>query len=43
MTTSAPSIRTHYDSLFIGGRWVPPSTSEVIDVWSPANQRHVGR
>jgi aldehyde dehydrogenase (NAD+) len=35
--------KTEWDKLFIGGKWVEPSTSEVIDVHSPATGEHVGR
>ena len=41
MTQSA--YTTEYDRLFIGGRWVEPSTSEVIEVRSPATGEYVGR
>lgn len=36
-------LRTEYDTLFIGGRWVPPSTEQRIDVCSPATGELVGR
>ena len=32
-----------YDRLFIGGEWVEPSSSSVIDVVSPTNGEPVGR
>ena len=34
---------TEYDKLFIGGKWVEPSTSEVIQVFSPATGEKVGQ
>jgi aldehyde dehydrogenase (NAD+) len=34
---------TEYDSLFIGGKWVTPSTDEVIVVRSPATGELVGK
>jgi aldehyde dehydrogenase (NAD+) len=37
------AYRTEYDKLFIGGRWVEPSTSEVIEVHSPATGQYVGK
>jgi aldehyde dehydrogenase (NAD+) len=33
----------NYDKLFIGGRWVEPSTSQVIEVFSPATRAKVGQ
>src|SRR5699024_3845559 len=33
---------TEYDTLFIGGKWVSPHSSERIDVTSPATLEHVG-
>ena len=42
MTQSAAAIRTEFDKLFIGGHWVEPSTSEVIEVFSPATGEKVG-
>ena len=41
MTQSA--YKTEYDKLFIGGKWVEPSTSEVIEVHSPATGEYVGK
>jgi betaine-aldehyde dehydrogenase len=41
MTQAA--YKTEYDKLFIGGKWVEPSTSEVIEVHSPATGEYVGR
>jgi aldehyde dehydrogenase (NAD+) len=35
--------KTEWDKLFIGGRWVEPSTDEVIEVHSPATGEYVGR
>jgi len=37
------AYKTEYDKLFIGGRWVEPSTSEVIEVHSPATGQYVGK
>jgi aldehyde dehydrogenase (NAD+) len=34
---------TEYDELFIGGRWVEPSTREIIEVHSPATGAYVGK
>lgn len=36
------SMDQHYESLFIGGRWVPPSSARRIDVISPSTERPVG-
>ena len=36
-------IKTEYDKLFIGGKWTEPSTSEVIEVHSPATGEYVGK
>ncbi len=41
MTQTA--YQTEYDKLFIGGKWVEPSTSEVIEVHSPATGAYVGK
>ena len=41
--TAAPTHKTEYDKLFIGGAWVSPSTSEVIEVFSPATGAKVGQ
>jgi betaine-aldehyde dehydrogenase len=41
MTQTA--YRTEYDKLFIGGKWVEPSSSEIIEVHSPATGQYVGR
>ncbi|WP_123027927.1 aldehyde dehydrogenase [Mycolicibacterium stellerae] len=35
--------QTEYDTLFIGGRWVQPSTADVIEVFSPATGEKVGQ
>jgi acyl-CoA reductase-like NAD-dependent aldehyde dehydrogenase len=35
--------KTEWDKLFIGGSWVEPSTSEVIEVFSPATGEKVGQ
>ncbi len=44
MTPSVDTAyRTEYDKLFIGGKWVEPSTSQVIDVYSPATGEKVGQ
>ncbi|WP_193044900.1 aldehyde dehydrogenase [Mycolicibacterium baixiangningiae] len=45
-TVQAGADTTHkstWDKLFIGGQWVEPSTSEVIDVHSPATGEKVGQ
>ena len=34
--TQSTAFKTDWDKLFIGGKWVEPSTSEVIEVHSPA-------
>ncbi len=36
-------VKTEWDKLFIGGAWVEPATSEVIEVRSPATGKLVGR
>ncbi len=41
MTQTA--YRTEFDKLFIGGKWVEPSTSDVIEVHSPATGQYVGK
>ena len=44
MTQSVDTAyQTEYDKLFIGGKWVEPSTSEVIEVFSPATGQKVGQ
>ena len=35
--------KTEWDKLFIGGKWTTPSTSDVIEVHSPATGEYVGR
>ncbi len=37
------AYKTQYDKLFIGGKWVEPSTSDVIEVFSPATGEKVGQ
>ena len=37
------AYKTEYDKLFIGGKWVEPSTSDVIEVFSPATGEKVGQ
>ena len=39
MTQTA--YKTEYDKLFIGGKWVEPSTADVIEVRSPATGEYV--
>lgn len=41
MTQTA--YKTEYDKLFIGGKWVKPSTADVIEVHSPATGEYVGK
>jgi aldehyde dehydrogenase (NAD+) len=41
MTQTA--YRTEFDKLFIGGKWVEPATSDVIEVRSPATGEYVGK
>lgn len=43
MTQSSTATRTEFDKLFIGGHWVEPSTTEVIEVFSPATGEKVGQ
>ncbi len=43
MTQSTVAYKTEYDKLFIGGKWTEPSTSEVIEVHSPATGEYVGK
>jgi betaine-aldehyde dehydrogenase len=40
---AAAEYRTQWDKLFIGGKWVEPATSDVIEVHSPATGELVGR
>jgi acyl-CoA reductase-like NAD-dependent aldehyde dehydrogenase len=37
------AYKTTYDKLFIGGKWVEPSSTEVIEVFSPATGQKVGQ
>jgi aldehyde dehydrogenase (NAD+) len=37
------AFKTEYDKLFIGGKWVEPSTDDVIEVHSPATGEYVGK
>jgi acyl-CoA reductase-like NAD-dependent aldehyde dehydrogenase len=37
------AYKTEYDKLFIGGKWVEPSSAEVIEVFSPATGQKVGQ
>ena len=37
------AYKTEWDKLFIGGKWVEPATSEVIEVHSPATGELVGK
>ena len=41
--TAGSAYKTDYDKLFIGGQWVAPSTSDVIEVFSPATGEKVGQ
>ncbi len=41
--TQSTAFRTEWDKLFIGGKWVEPATSEVIEVHSPATGELVGK
>lgn len=34
---------TDFDTLFLGGHWTTPSTTETLDVFSPATEERVGR
>jgi betaine-aldehyde dehydrogenase len=43
MTSVKTAYRTEYDKLFIGGVWTPPTTTEVIEVHSPATGEYVGK
>jgi acyl-CoA reductase-like NAD-dependent aldehyde dehydrogenase len=42
-TSHDTAYKTEYDKLFIGGKWVEPTTSEVIEVFSPATGEKVGQ
>ena len=41
--TQSVAFKTEWDKLFIGGKWVEPSSSEVIEVHSPATGELVGK
>ncbi|AKS36186.1 aldehyde dehydrogenase [Mycolicibacterium goodii] len=41
--SAAPAATTNWDKLFIGGQWVEPSSSEIIEVFSPASGEKVGQ
>ncbi|ABM11089.1 MULTISPECIES: aldehyde dehydrogenase [Mycolicibacterium] len=41
--TQSTTFRTEWDKLFIGGKWVEPATSDVIEVHSPATGELVGK
>ncbi|MCG5432031.1 aldehyde dehydrogenase [Mycobacterium sp. MYCO198283] len=41
--TQTVAFKTEYDKLFIGGRWVEPSSPDVIEVFSPATGQKVGQ
>lgn len=41
--TQSTTFRTEWDKLFIGGKWVEPSSFEVIEVHSPATGELVGK
>ncbi|MGV0656565.1 aldehyde dehydrogenase [Mycolicibacterium thermoresistibile] len=41
--TQSVAFKTEWDKLFIGGKWVQPSSSEVIEVHSPATGELVGK
>ncbi|BBZ63197.1 aldehyde dehydrogenase [Mycolicibacterium monacense] len=43
MTQTVQEHKTTWDKLFIGGQWVAPSTSDVIEVFSPATGQKVGQ
>lgn len=43
MTSVKTAYKTEYDKLFIGGKWTEPSTTEVIEVHSPATGEYVGK
>ena len=36
------SLKTHYESLYIGGSWVKPKGSEVYTVINPATEEAIG-
>ena len=41
--TQTVAFKTEWDKLFIGGKWVEPSSTEVIEVHSPATGEKVGQ
>ncbi|MBP2454903.1 aldehyde dehydrogenase [Mycolicibacterium lutetiense] len=41
--TQSTALKTTWDKLFIGGQWTDPSTSDVIEVFSPATGEKVGQ
>jgi betaine-aldehyde dehydrogenase len=41
--TQSVAFKTEWDKLFIGGTWVEPSSSQVIEVHSPATGELVGK
>ncbi|ANI37530.1 aldehyde dehydrogenase [Mycolicibacterium vaccae 95051] len=41
--TQSTAFKTEWDKLFIGGKWVEPATSDVIEVHSPATGEKVGQ
>ncbi|MDT7731754.1 MAG: aldehyde dehydrogenase, partial [Mycobacterium sp.] len=41
--TQSTAFKTEWEKLFIGGKWVEPSSSEVIEVHSPATGELVGK
>ena len=42
-TLAPANFKTQWDKLFIGGKWVEPSTTDVIEVHSPATGELVGK
>ena len=43
LMTQSTAFKTEWDKLFIGGKWVEPATSDVIEVHSPATGELVGK
>lgn len=41
--TQSTAFKTEWSKLFIGGKWVEPATSDVIEVHSPATGELVGK
>jgi betaine-aldehyde dehydrogenase len=41
--TQSTAFKTVWDKLFIGGKWVEPATSDMIEVHSPATGELVGK